>query len=152
MLKLSSLTFKDKGKFIMGYANVFTKLDQDISNQIKNLQTKQQELIEKKKNLLATKQKIQGFLTDAQEIKKILAFEPELIQSVESELNKIFTTDTQPNLPIKKESLLPSNLEYSISETQDNKVSDNTNNLESEEEESLKIFKFIDTQGKNTSF
>jgi hypothetical protein len=136
----------------MGYANVFTKLDQDISNQIKNLQTKQQELIEKKKNLLATKQKIQGFLTDAQEIKKILAFEPELIQSVESELNKIFTTDTQPNLPIKKESLLPSNLEYSISETQDNKVSDNTNNLESEEEESLKIFKFIDTQGKNTSF
>lgn len=136
----------------MGYANVFTKLDQDISSQIKNLQTKQQELIEKKKNLLATKQKIQGFLTDAQEIKKILASQPELIQSVESELNKIFTTDTQPKLPIKKESLLPTNLEYSVSEIQENKVPDNTNNLESEEEESLKIFKFIDTQGKNTSF
>lgn len=136
----------------MGYANVFTKLDQDISNQIKNLQTKQQELIEKKKSLLATKQKIQGFLTDAQEIKKILASQPELIQSVESELNKIFTTDMQPKLPIKKEAILPTNLEYSLSETQDNKVSDNTDNLELEEEESLKIFKFIDTQGKNTSF
>jgi uncharacterized protein (DUF3084 family) len=135
----------------MGYANVFTKLDQDISTQIKNLQTKQQELIEKKKSLLATKQKIQGFLSDAQEIKKILASQPELIKSVESELNKIFAVDSQPKLPIKKESFLPTNLEYSISEIKDNKVVDNPNNLESEEE-SLKVFKFIDTQGKNTSF
>ncbi|BAQ62506.1 hypothetical protein GM3708_2912 [Geminocystis sp. NIES-3708] len=136
----------------MGYANVFTKLDQDISTQIKHLQAKQQELIEKKKNLLATKQKIQGFLTDAQEIKNILASQPELVKSVESELNKIFTIDSQPKLPIKKEAILPTNLEYSDSETHDNKIDDNNNNLESQEEESLKIFKFIDTQGKNTSF
>lgn len=136
----------------MGYANVFTKLDQDISSQIKQLQTKQQELIEKKKNLLATKQKIQGFLNDAQEIKNILASNPELVKSVESELNKIFTLNSQPKLPIKKEAILPPNLEYSDAETLDNKVVDDNNNLESQEEESLKIFKFIDTQGKNTSF
>lgn len=101
---------------------------------------------------MATKQKIQGFLTDAQEIKNILASQPELVKSVESELNKIFTIDSQPKLPIKKEAILPTNLEYSDSETHDNKIDDNNNNLESQEEESLKIFKFIDTQGKNTSF
>ncbi|MBL1209263.1 hypothetical protein [Geminocystis sp. GBBB08] len=136
----------------MGYANVFSKLDQDISNQIKNLQAKQQELIEKKKNLLATKQKIQGFLTDAQEIKKILASQPELIKSIESELSKIFTTDSQPKLPIKKEAHLLTNLEYPSTEIKDNNVSVKSNNLDSEEEESLKTFTFLDTQGKNTSF
>jgi hypothetical protein len=136
----------------MGYANVFTKLDQDISIQIKNLQAKQQELIEKKKNLLATKQKIQGFLTDAQEIKKILTSQPELIKSIESELSKIFTTDSQPKLPIKKEAILLTNLEYPAPESRDSQVSDHANNFESEEEESIKIFKFVDTQGKNTSF
>ncbi len=129
----------------MGYANVFTKLDQDISTQIKNLQAKQQELIEKKKNLSATKQKIQGFLTDAQEIKKIIASQPELIKSIEIELSKIFTADSQSQLPVKKGTNLPTNLEYSSSESQDGKVSDNPNDLELEEEESIKIFKFIDT-------
>ncbi|NCO74473.1 MAG: hypothetical protein GW795_10940 [Cyanobacteria bacterium] len=131
----------------MGYVNVFSKLDQDISIQIKSLQAKQQELIEKKKNLLATKQKIQGFLSDAQEIKKTLEFEPDLIKSLHMELNKIFTS----NIPVKKEENIAANLEYSNEKINNNKVVNNSSNLPPEEE-SLKIFKFIDSQGKNTSF
>jgi len=127
--------------------SIFGPYDQDISIQIKSLQAKQQELIEKKKNLLATKQKIQGFLSDAQEIKKTLEFEPDLIKSLHMELNKIFTS----NIPVKKEENIAANLEYSNEKINNNKVVNNSSNLPPEEE-SLKIFKFIDSQGKNTSF
>lgn len=136
----------------MGFTNVFAKLDQDLSNQIKNLQTKQQELIERKKNLLAKKQKIQGFLTDAQEIRKILESEPELISCLQTELNKIFGVESQPKLPIKKEADVSSNLEETSDKKKEIKAYNPPQNINSSEEESIKIFQFVDAQGKNTSF
>ncbi|MGI0479504.1 hypothetical protein ACN4EE_01805 [Geminocystis sp. CENA526] len=136
----------------MGYTNVFSKLDQDLSNQIKTLQVKQQELLERKKNLLAKKQKIQGFLSDAQEVRKILDSEPELIDSLQIELAKIFTADSQPKLPIKKESNVTANLEQSSEKNQESKVSSSPKKITPPDEESIKIFQFVDAQGKNTSF
>ena len=76
----------------MSYLNVFNKLDQDITGQIQNLQVKQQELMEKKKNLSMTKQKIQTFLSSATEIKQMLESQPELVKSLQKELVKIFAT------------------------------------------------------------
>jgi hypothetical protein len=136
----------------MGYTNVFSKLDQDLSNQIKTLQAKQQELLERKKNLLAKKQKIQGFLSDAQEIRKMLDSEPELIESLQIELSKVFTPNNQPKLPIKKESNITMNLEESNLENKETKTSSPAKKITPPEEESIKIFQFVDAQGKNTSF
>lgn len=136
----------------MGYTNVFSKLDQDLSNQIKTLQAKQQELLEKKKNLLAKKQKIQGFLSDAEEVRKILESEPELIDSLQVELVKIFTANSQPKLPIKKEANITANLEESPEKNPEIKVSSSSKKITPSNEESIKIFQFVDAQGKNTSF
>lgn len=136
----------------MGYTNIFAKLDQDLSNQIKTLQTKQQELLERKKHLLTKKQKIQGFLADAQEVRKMLDSEPELIESLQIELSKIFTSNNQAKLPIKKESNVTTNLEESNRPNQENKTSLPPKKVTLPEEESIKIFQFVDAQGKNTSF
>ncbi|BAQ66222.1 hypothetical protein [Geminocystis sp. NIES-3709] len=136
----------------MGYTNVFSKLDQDLSNQIKTLQAKQQELLERKKNLLAKKQKIQGFLTDAQEVRKILDAEPELIESLQIELAKIFTANNQPKLPIKKENNVTVNLEEPKDKNKEVKTFTPSTSVNLQEEESIKIFQFVDAQGKNTSF
>lgn len=136
----------------MGYTNIFSKLDQDLSNQIKTLQAKQQELLERKKNLLAKKQKIQGFLADAQEVRKMLDSEPELIDSLQEELEKIFTANNQGKLSGQKETNLTANLEESPQKNQENKVSSSAKKTTSPHEESIKIFQFVDAQGKNTSF
>lgn len=136
----------------MGYTNVFSKLDQDLSNQIKTLQAKQQELLERKKNLLAKKQKIQGFLADAQEVRKMLDSESELIESLQIELSKVFTPNNQPKLPIKKEGNVTMNLEESNLQNKETKTSPPPKKVTPPEEESIKIFQFVDAQGKNTSF
>lgn len=133
--------------------NIFEKLEQDISNQIESLQAKQQELIEKKKNLVVMREKIQDFLSSAQEVKQMIELEPELLKIVQKELGKIFASHSnpQPKLPIKKESNITPNLESPA----ENTPSNSTKVVEEEdtgEEDSIKIFKFVDAQGKKTSF
>lgn len=133
--------------------NIFEKLEQDITNQIESLQAKQQELIEKKKNLVVKREKIQNFLSSAQEMKQLLESEPELLKLVQKELGKIFVSHSslQPKLPIKKDSNTTPNLESSG----ENHPPDATKVVQDEdigEEESIKIFKFVDAQGKKTSF
>lgn len=135
--------------------NIFDKLEQDLSSQIQSLQAKQQELIEKKKNLVVKKEKIQNFLSSAQEVRQMIELEPELLKSVQKELGKIFVSHNpqQPKLPIKKEGNITPNLESASESTpHDSEVDNIANSDESEEEESIKIFKFVDAQGKNTSF
>ena len=135
--------------------NIFDKLEQDLSSQIESLQAKQQELIEKKKNLLAKREKIQNFLSSAQEIRQMVESEPELLKSIQKELGKIFVSHSnpQPKLPIKKDNNTTPNLETpSVSNPSDASVDKMPHSENSEEEESIKIFNFVDAQGKNTSF
>ena len=89
----------------MGYSNIFQKLDQDLTSQLQTLQAQQKELLEKKKKLSDTQEKIQNFLDSAQEVKDIIGAEPELMKSIRSELGKIFTVNSNgnsPKLPINK--------------------------------------------------
>ncbi len=135
--------------------NIFDKLEQDLSSQIQSLQAKQQELMEKKKNLVVKKEKIQNFLSSAQEVRQMIESEPELLKSVQRELGKIFVShnNQQPKLPIKKEGNITPNLESSSESPPYDSEADNiANSDESEAEESIKIFQFVDAQGKNTSF
>jgi len=135
--------------------NIFDKLEQDISNQIQSLQAKQQELIEKKKYLATTKEKIQNFLTSAQEIQQIVRGEPELLKSIQKELGKIFSShnNPQPKLPIKKENSTTPNLESPPENKPiDSALKSADNSDDTEEGEAIKIFNFVDAQGKNTSF
>lgn len=132
--------------------NIFDKLEQELNNQIHSLQAKQQELIEKKKNLVAKREKIQNFLSSAQEVKTIIESEPELIKSVQKELGKIFAfhNNQQPKLPIKKDNSSTPNLESPSENTSSGSSVGNTaNTQENDDEESIKIFNFVDAQGKN---
>lgn len=144
---LSSPIIEKWKAFIMGYVNIFQKLDQNIAEQLEELQTQQQELLEKKKKLLSTKQEIQKFLNSAQEIKKLVASEPELLKSLRAELGQIFAINNNntPKVPRKKIDNSKANLEpKSVSPPSTTK----SINLE---EESISDFNFVDAQGKNKS-
>ena len=146
----------------MGYTSIFQKLDKDITNQIQSLQAKQKKLLEKKKNLLTTKQQIQNFLNSAEEIKKVIETEPELMKSLRSELGQIFSLNSQPKLLLNKEENLTPNLEQTAIETTPKQDKNNAKKTEEivldelvlnevEVDESIKDFKFVDAQGNNKS-
>jgi len=134
--------------------NIFDKLEQDLSSQIQSLQAKQQELIEKKKNLVAKREKIQNFFCSAQEVKQMIESDPELLKSVQKELGKIFTSHSnpQPKLPIKKDNPTPNLESPAETKSSDASIDKVVNSEDGEEEESIKIFNFVDAQGKSTSF
>ena len=129
----------------MGYVNIFQKLDKDIAEQLQELQIQQKELLEKKKNLLNTKQEIQNFLNSAQEVKKLVESEPELLKSLRTELGQIFVMNSSPKLPRKQPENTKANLEKKPSPSLSPRKSINL------EEESIDEFNFVDAQGKNKS-
>ena len=147
----------------MGYANIFQKLEQDIANQLKTLEAKQKQLVEKQKVLVNTRAKIQTFLNSAEEIKKAIEKEPELMKSVRSELGQIFNLSTinynpspaQPKLLITKEESLTPNLEELMTETKTDQSqeqnSSQNSEVEEDEDEIIKDFKFVDAHGNNKS-
>ena len=136
----------------MGYVNIFQKLDKDIAEQLQELQIQQKELLEKKKNLLNTKQEIQNFLNSAQEVKKLVESEPELLKSLRTELGQIFVMNNSPKLPRKQPENTTANLEKqpspSLSQPSPSLSPRKSINLE---EESIDDFNFVDAQGKNKS-
>ena len=138
----------------MGYSNIFQKLDQDLTSQLQTLQAQQKELLEKKKKLSDTQEKIQNFLDSAQEVKDIIGAEPELMKSIRSELGKIFTVNSNgnsPKLPIKK-----TETESVVEEKETGGESPmdadlNLEDLNIGEESPIADFNFVDADGKNTS-
>ncbi len=138
----------------MGYSNIFQKLDQDLTSQLQTLQAQQKELLEKKKKLSDTQEKIQNFLDSAQEVKDIIGAEPELMKSIRSELGKIFTVNSNgnsPKLPIKK-----TETESVVEEKETGGESPmdadlNIEDLNIGEESPIADFNFVDADGKNTS-
>ena len=129
----------------MGYVNIFQKLDKNIAEQLQELQIQQKELLEKKKNLLNTKQEIQNFLNSAQEIKKLVESEPELLKSLRTELGQIFVMNSSPKLPRQQLENTTANLEKKPSPSLSPRKSINL------EEESIDDFNFVDAQGNNKS-
>jgi hypothetical protein len=170
----------------MDYVALLNQLDRKLSNQIDGLQKKQEQLLEQKKSLLETKQKIDGFLSDAHEMKRLLNFDPELINSVSVELKKIFNSQNQLNRstenihqPTDLQSNLTSQPEANYSKSapkaqpQSSRTppppeSNSEENLslepdldldlepqviiDDQEQEPIRIFKFVDADGKDTSF
>ncbi len=131
----------------MGYVNIFQKLDQDIANKLQKLQVEQQQLLEKKKSLLGTKLEIQKFLNSAEDVKKLVDSEPELLKSLRLELGKIFSLQT-PKLPVKISENNTPNLEQNFEEESSQTPTPGISiKLE---EESINDFNFVDAQGKNT--
>ncbi|HIK36450.1 MAG: hypothetical protein NZ901_12545 [Geminocystis sp.] len=131
--------------------NIFDKLEQDLTTQIQQLQAKQQELLEKKKHISSLREKVDEFLANAREIRKSVEFEPELLKFLQKELTKIFqptlTSHASPKLPLNP---IPPGHPADLETDKPTSV-----NLEKEaevEEESFKVFRFVDAQGKNTSF
>ena len=139
----------------MDYIEVFNQLDQKLSDKIERLQKQQEHLLEQKKHLVEAKQKIDGFLTNAYEMKKLLDFNSELVQSVQVELNKIFKfegkakilNDNNSKLTNSKQTLAESNPDISKNLELDPQLV-----IETEDQEPIRIFKFVDSEGKNTSF
>lgn len=136
----------------MTSSNIFDRLEQDLTTQIQQLQAKQQELLEKKKHISSLREKIDEFLTAAKQIRKDVDFEPELIKFLQKELNRIF----QPSLSSHSSPKLPLNPPHPNHPSHPQTDTPTSVNLEKEEaevdEESFKVFTFVDAQGKNTSF
>lgn len=134
----------------MEYIKVFDQLDQQISKKIEDLQKQQDKLLERKKYLVETKQKIHCFLSDAYQMKQSLNFNSDLVQSVNLELNKIF--QGEGNLKFLenneiKQAKMESNSELSSHQDLEPQVE-----IDAEQEEPIKIYKFVDSEGKNTQF
>lgn len=134
----------------MEYLNIFNQLDQKYSQKIEDLQRQQEEWIEKKKYLLEAKQKVHCFLSDAYEIKQVLDFQPELITSIQAELSKIFRGEIHPeNLGenyVKSEGKKAESLVDDLPDLDPQMV------IDADEQEPIKIFKFVDSEGKDTSY
>lgn len=131
----------------MQYIEVFNQLDQNISDKIQDFQKQQEKLIAKKKYLLETKQKIHCFLNDAYEMKKLLDFNADLTEAVNDELNKIFQGEdkvkpTQTNQT--KPTIVESNPSLVNNEDLDAELV-----IDAEQEEPIKIYKFVDSEGKD---
>ncbi len=135
----------------MDYIEVFNQLDQKLSHKIERLQKQQEHLLQQKKHLVETKQKIQGFLTDAYEMKKLLDFNSELSQSVQTELNRIFKSEGKVKLVNNNHNNQQTNVE-SDADTSKNLELDPQVVIETEDQEPIRIFQFVDSEGKNTSF
>ncbi|MBF2056615.1 MAG: hypothetical protein IGQ45_05185 [Cyanobacterium sp. T60_A2020_053] len=155
----------------MEFGDFFEKIDQDLSQKVKDLQKKQEQLIEKQKQLAETKQKVQDFLQKAQELKKIIGFNAQLTEAVKKELNDLFTGSDTSALHPDSKTLHPElktpnpDLKTSANQTKIEKKPDTVVKKEEKQEpklpdlnlgnkdtEAIKIFKFVDTKGKNTSF
>ena len=141
----------------MGYIEVFNQIDQNLSSRIGTLKKRQEELIDEKKQLLETKQKVHSFLSDAHEIKKVLDFSPELVHSIQAELYKIFQPESKleiqdtknvTKVKLNSEQTTP-NPKPEKKETQPKRKQATVNN---EKQEPIKVFNFVDIEGKNTSF
>jgi hypothetical protein len=137
----------------MGYVNIFQKLDQDIAEQLQDLQIQQKELLEKKKNLLNTKQEIQKFLNSAQEVKKLVESQPELLKSLRVEIGQIFAINNTPQLPRQKLDNSKASLDKEVEKKPSEPFSQiKSINLEEKSmKESINDFNFVDAQGKNKS-
>jgi len=135
----------------MEYIDLFEQIDQDLSARVKDLQKKQEQLIEQKKNLVETKQKIHAFLSDAHEMKLLLEFHPDLIEVVRGELNKIFSADTSDNkksLSKEKNKVVKQDKNEPKSEVSPDEKK--IKKEKSEEQEKIEIFNYVDMQGKST--
>lgn len=135
----------------MEYIDLFEQIDQDLSARVKDLQKKQEQLIEQQKNLVETKQKIHAFLSDAHEMKLLLEFQPDLVEVVRGELNKIFATDSSENqkgLNKDKNKVIKQEKNEPKSEilADEKKIKKE----KSEEQEKIEIFNYVDMQGKST--
>lgn len=154
----------------MEFGDFFDKIDQDLSQKVKDLQKKQEQLIEKQKQLAETKLKVEDFLQKAQDLKKIISVNPQLTEAVKRELNDLFSTSETSALHPEPKALHPdsktppSGLKPLVNQTKIEKKPETVKkeekrepklpdlNLGNEETEAIKIFKFVDTKGKNTSF
>lgn len=161
----------------MEFGDFFDKIDQDLSQKVKDLQKKQEQLIEKQKQLAETKLKVEDFLQKAQDLKKIISVNPQLTEAVKRELNDLFSTSetsalhpepkalqTEPKALHPDSKTPPSGLKPLVNQTKIEKKPETVKkeekrepklpdlNLGNEETEAIKIFKFVDTKGKNTSF
>lgn len=134
----------------MEYIEIFNQIDREISNKIEYLQKQQDKLLERKKYLLDTKQKIHCFLSDAYEMRQLLNFSPDLAESVNAELNKIF--QGEENLRIESKNQLNDSKIESTLDFMDNQDLDSQMVIDAEQEEPIKIYKFVDSDGKDTSF
>jgi hypothetical protein len=137
----------------MEYIEIFNQLDHEISDKVEELQKQQERLLERKKYLLETKQKIHCFLSDAYEMKQLLDFNPQLSETVNLELTKIFQNEGEfkigeENVAEEKEEL-ETNVDYLKEEDLDYDLDINT---EVEEEQPIKLYKFVDSHGKDTQF
>jgi hypothetical protein len=135
----------------MEYLNLFNQLDQNLSQKIEDLQKQQEELIEQKKYLLEAKQKIHCFLSDAYEIKQVLDFQPELVTSLQAELNKIFQGETSSKNLRENSDKVNSKIDNLITE-EDEELNLDEIVIDTDEQEQIKIFKFVDSQGKDASY
>lgn len=134
----------------MEYVKVLNQLDQQISEQIEDLQKQQDELLERKKYLLDTKQKIHCFLSDAYQMKQSLDFDSDLVQSVNLELNKIFQGNG--DLKFLENNEIKQANKQSNSQLNNNQDLDSQILIDAEQEEPIKIYKFVDSEGKDTQF
>ena len=134
----------------MEYVKVLNQLDQQISEQIEDLQKQQDELLERKKYLLDTKQKIHCFLSDAYQMKQSLDFDSDLVQSVNMELNKIFQGNG--DLKFLENNEIKQANKQSNSQLNNNQDLDSQILIDAEQEEPIKIYKFVDSEGKDTQF
>lgn len=136
----------------MEYLNFFNQLDQDLSQRIEDLERQQEELIEQKKYLLEAKQKVHCFLSDAYEIKQVLDFKPELVTSLQAELNKIFQGETQYKNLGKQSEKTDGKLNNLSREEEDKLNLEPQMVIDADEKKPIKIFNFVDSEGKKTVY
>jgi hypothetical protein len=134
----------------MEYIELFNQLDQQISSKIEDLQKQQEKLLERKKYLLDTKQKIHSFLSDAYQMKQLLDFNSDLAQSVKAELNKIFQGEKELNY-LKNNQVNQPKIE-SRPNLLNNQDLEPQVVIDTSQEEPIKLYKFVDSDGKDTSF
>ncbi|MGY6530092.1 MAG: hypothetical protein ACXITR_09200 [Cyanobacterium sp.] len=134
----------------MEYVDIFEKIDGDLSQRVKDLQKKQQELLEQKKFLTEAKQKIHGFLSDANEIRQVLEFHPNLVEVVRDELDKIFVVNS-PSHNLKLPNTRTTKNNNSLPQSQEVEVNLPTERLKkAKEPEKIQFFPYVNMEGKAT--
>ncbi|AFZ47596.1 hypothetical protein Cyast_1635 [Cyanobacterium stanieri PCC 7202] len=135
----------------MEYVDIFERIEGDLSDRVKDLQKKQQELLEQKKFLTEAKQRIHGFLSDAHEIRQVLEFHPSLIEVVRGELDKIFAVNSPSHnlqLPKAKGGKIPDNSPPQSKEVEVNLPTEGMK--KPKDPEKIKFFPYVNMEGKTT--
>ncbi|MBE9222121.1 hypothetical protein IQ215_05370 [Cyanobacterium stanieri LEGE 03274] len=136
----------------MEYVDIFEKIEGDLSQRVKDLQKKQQELLEQKKFLTEAKQKIHGFLSDANEIRQVLEFHPHLVEVVREELDKIFAVNAPShNLKLPNTNPRKTSPNNPLPQSKEVEVNLPTEGMKkTKEPEKIQFFPYVNMEGKTT--